>query len=390
MKKIYIKILALTLIYGILYGVLGEILYTLLAEKISGVLLVMFYFGIMALGLMVILTGVTSREYCPGKIRPKPLKLIIFMLCVCLGSMLLEFLYELEPAEKQRQPASLIFVLDDSGSMEQSDPTHQRIKAVSQVMEEYEDTFSYAVYLFADDYYRARDMKPKSEGNLEDILEPNGGTGIVTVLNGILDDAENGELGQENISVILLSDGDATDEGLLGFGKKNVIKRYKKAAVPVSTIGVGDADESLLQELASETGGSYVGIENASGIREALEAVKTVPASSRNLLKRRNKRHIDFVYAILSVLFLAAIGVGITLVKAESSVTMTYVKKLIPVSLGCVLAGALLMEILMNQAEVFPPVMRVLMCVLFCTTVIEDSADYGNYTGAKYKDKVGV
>ena len=69
---------------------------------------------------------------------------IIFFL-----SMLLEYLYELNPNQKITEPTSYIFVIDESASMSSNDPNGLRYNAISEIMNSPENTLPYMVYAFS-------------------------------------------------------------------------------------------------------------------------------------------------------------------------------------------------------------------------------------------------
>lgn len=377
------KVLLLSLLWGVLYGVAGNVLYSVVCGITGSILFVGIYFLLMAVGVMAVLVA-SARLSVYGKPKGARPKIVAALLVLTLfGGILFEFLYELQGSE--HAPAkSLIFALDDSGSMETNDPKNQRTAAVMEALEGYNASFPYAVYVFADDYACVRKMDKKSAGDLQDAMQSSGGTSIVGVLNGILDDIENGTLQAPNPRVILLSDGYATDAGFFDMNQKEVARRYRSAGIPIGIVGIGDADEKGLEEMAATTGGAYIGIDDVADLGKAM-AEAGVSKSERNLLDVREPVSLDFLYALMRILFLAAIGSLIGLLKEESCEKITNVKKIFPVSVVCSVIGAVLMELLLTLFGVGGAIARLLLSILFCLTLVEAEGAEEGYDDASHK-----
>ena len=389
------KILIFSVVYGIIFWMFGEMVYHILMKVTGGILGVGLYFTVMALGLMGVLLLVAKIDAPTSPNRPKGWKLAVFLLCICVGSVALEALYELQILGKERtflgkgSPSSVIFALDDSGSMCESDPEDMRIQIIPEVLARYGDNVPYAVYSFSTGYERIHDIDSAEELTTS-LLYSDGETEIFAVLDGILRDLESGELKAENPRIVLLSDGFPTDVyDVVGDSYNydtqeeyedayyeavdqvygSLIERYQKKGITISTVGLGQADEQMLRELAEETGGSYA---NAADVSELKEAMVTagISRAERNLLGGRRKTGVEIVYIILHILFLSLIGLGVSMLKTEACERMTYVKKLFGISMGCCIAGAVLMEMLLTLLGLNGTLIRLLMCILFTLTIV--------------------
>ena len=215
-----------SIIAGVIYAILGEILYRSLQSVLLGVILIPIYF----VGLFLFLGGaigglaklVYSRFYSP--IDFKQWIRVFLLMVVC--SIAFEFLYELQFGEEKESSNSYIFVLDNSGSMEENDPQGMRFEAVENLLSEKAEDFKYAVYTFSDSAECIRGMNSKSVGTTYNYGINEGGTAILATLQTLLSDIEEDKLILEDnkTHIILLSDGYATDINF--FNKYKCISYY--------------------------------------------------------------------------------------------------------------------------------------------------------------------
>ena len=108
---------------------------------------------------------------------------IIFFL-----SMLLEYLYELNPNQKITEPTSYIFVIDESASMSSNDPNGLRYNAISEIMNSPENTLPYMVYAFSSESIILRDMGYLTSNEEEIPINCDGATSIRETTLRILQD----------------------------------------------------------------------------------------------------------------------------------------------------------------------------------------------------------
>lgn len=241
-------------------------------------------------------------------------RLFKFLAYIALGlvitfvsAIIFEFLYELNPVQESVEPTSYIFVIDDSGSMTSSDPQQQRYAAIEEIIKDLDQDFPYMIYSFSNDAKIIREMKPVSEGIGEITSESNGGTEIKHTLNKILEDYENKVWYDPDYpKVILLTDGYATD--LRFFSSiKPTLKDYVKNNISISTVGLGNVDTGLMNNIAQTTGGVFIDVDDASDLTEAMKNAALYTAQ-RDLLSERTMSKYNVLFGILRILFLTILG----------------------------------------------------------------------------------
>ena len=216
-------------------------------------------------------------------------------------SLLFEFLYELGK-QKFVEPTSYIFVIDDSGSMQGTDPNYKRVQAIHDIMADSDPDMEYAVYSFTDNLTLLKNMSTWNESDYF-AFNSYGGTDIIGALSGVMDDLESGRIhGGDHPRILLLSDGNS-----YSFGKKDVVKRCRDRGVSISTVSFPRSN-SLLKFLANKTGGIYIDSNNTDKLNEKMEEAVTTSAS-RDLLSFRYVEKSDGLYAFLRILFLIILGV---------------------------------------------------------------------------------
>lgn len=270
--KLDLKLLIATAIAGFVGFLIDQVLYSALSDTMARPVLIALLVLVIALlccgvvWAVVALTDTTDDEFLFLDSRGR----IAAGLAVCavvlfLGTMLLEWIYDHDKAISNGS-SSYIFILDESGSMEGNDPELLRYDAVESAVQALPTDASYAVYMFSDSCISIRDMLPASAGTVSrpaSADETMGGmTEISNALQVVFQDLQSGKLqGCVNPQVILMTDGYATDMGWLRGNA--ILTDYKKAGIPVSTVGLGNVDKSLLEKISSKTGGQFVLVDHA-------------------------------------------------------------------------------------------------------------------------------
>ena len=243
----------------------------------------------------------------PGKMIVAGLISVVVILIV---GILFEFIYELGGKAKFSNPGSYIIVIDDSGSMESSDPGYVRYAAIETILEDTAPDFPYAVYSFNSDVNCIREMAPRSQGGIPASPGIGGGTAIRGTLLKIADDLENGDLKKaKDPKILFLSDGAPTDMGLFRSAKP-IIKAYQKLGVSISTVGLGGgASKSLMKQIAQGTGGVCISVDDVDGLKNGMkEAIENF--SGRDLLTLRIVPEMDILYCIERIVFMGLLGLG--------------------------------------------------------------------------------
>ena len=397
-----IKMLIGSILAGVVFAVIGEILYQGLKGILPRVAVAEIYFvGLfLFLGLAIWLIGKTvySRTY-KGVPMDRWIKVFVIMLVL---AAVLELLYEID--FKAKKEDAYIFVIDCSGSMSEgtydingvnliegpTDPNGLRFNAIDAMLADKPDDFQYAVYLFGSEVVRAREMGPKSDGQAYDRDSAMGGTAIMLSLETLLDDIKKGDvdISDLNVRVVFMSDGYSTDEQNAGRDIYKeivpVLEGYAAEEISVSTVGLLNADDQLMNQIAEKTGGVYVSVDNVDDLEYAMLKAGYL-GYERHLLGYRNSENLNLLYAILRILFITGLGVVIGLEKAaicEKFLDTTAVLKSSVV--GSALAG-ICMEIGMNALKLPPTLIRVLVCVLISFTLLREDLLGQNGSGAEVR-----
>lgn len=377
-----------TAITGAIYFLVGEFLYRTLLNKIPTPLLVGLYFlGLMVFVLIGInIIGTTMPRSSKGY---KDIVLRCLALCVAMlaAGALLELVYEVCFRERVNTPSSYVFALDNSGSMTSNDPENQRYDAIQATLENKKPDFQFAVYTFANSPDLIRPMGPVSDGTEFDLEEPNGGTGIKTIMETMYEDIDSGALNLgKNGKILLFTDGYATDmKPIIGKASLNrVLEKFSNKGISISTVGLGDPDDELMDMIAKKTNGVYVRVEEADLLEEAMkEAIDS--NSDRNLLDYRSKVSFDFLFTLIRFVAVLLLGLLLGLLKMYVCEPFLDTRPLWLTSVICSLIAAACVEFGMNKFGLLPQLMRFFMCVLLAMGTLKTKADYNNDYNDIYK-----
>lgn len=331
-----------SLIAAVIFYFIGELIYSALIDNISSIVFMGVYFA--TFGLILAASLLMTAKLSNLDISAKSLLVsgICILLLLLLG-ILFEFLYELDFGRVEPVRDTYIFAIDNSGSMETNDPDQKRTAAVYQLLENQEESVEFAVYSFGDTVEKVRDMASVVEGVGDFAVSPNGGTPIVGVLTKIMEDMESAVLPyDEGCQVILLTDGYATDNGFFGLEINNILKKFNKKKVSISTVGLGDVDERFLSDISGKTGGLSVTTDNVEALGSAMASVVRTTNAERNLLSARAQVNMNFLYMIMRIVFVTIMGVifiGIKIAMTDESVntSMIIISSLIACFLGAVI-----------------------------------------------------
>ena len=229
--------------------------------------------------------------------------------------------------------------------MTESDPAGRRYDCIEEILRDKEDSFPYMIYGFADEPYIMREMAPKSEGMEPVESEDYGGTSISGTLTQVINDYDNGVWdGGDAPRVILLTDGYATDI-ILGWELNDSLERFAGKGISVSCVGLGDVDRELMEKIASETEGVFIDVADVSQLSEAMKSAATQHKDvDRDLISKRSSGN-GILYGIMRIAFLVILGGVLGLIKYIAYGDRDSFGKLVLITLGASLVGALLMEV---------------------------------------------
>lgn len=367
MKKFSFDLLPLfmSLLFSGLWVFLGGLIYSYCLGAIWTPLLIAIYVTGLALSLFlaIVVSNILGKNAKPSSSAYT--KTLITIGAIFLCTMLFEFLYELEPQKvKNTKPTSYIFLIDDSGSMSGNDPDLLRNDAIYDVLQDCNRNFPYAVYSFDDSCKQISPIAPASSASKKNYGFSNGGGGtdIIGAIEYVLNDIKNGRL-QAGAAprILLLSDGLSPD-----FNYNTIISECQSRNVSISTVGFGSADKYLLENIANDTNGAFVWVEDINNITNAMSSVASSYLNqSRNLLSYRPELSYSFWYGLLRTVFMLILGAGFILIKVF--MFSTFDEKNIALYTFIVLAvlGATCLEVGINALGFLPIYMRTVMCVSF-------------------------
>lgn len=377
-RKPYIPSLVLTLVYGVIYYFLGELIVKNLFDAIWNPLAVAVYMVAFAVPLILILLLIARGSgKLFGEIGGYFAISAIMLVILFAVTLLLEFLYELEGVLITNKPTSYVFVIDDSSSMYSADPHNERVSAIFEIMKD--EDIPYAVYRFTDEAELIRGMDVyKGDEILK--FKSGGETDVLQSLNMVISDLESGRLnGGSKPRVLLLSDGDSAGSKL-----DEVSEKYNDLRISISAVGFGDVDDSLLVSITSGTGGVYIRSDDLRKLRNDMKKSINL-VSERTLLTPRRKVRGNVLYMILRILFLTIIGVIIGLIKKNGAFGTEDTKPILLSSSVQGFIAAILCEFLV---DVKAGVARMAVVILWAIMIVREE-EYHNRFGSQNGNRYG-
>jgi Ca-activated chloride channel homolog len=256
--------------------------------------------------------------------------LALFLLA--LGALLVGFARPSVNRLADREEATIVLVIDVSGSMQAEDVEPTRLEAAQQVVREFmkdlPERFQVGVVAFSETAEVAAPASTDRQLAIDaiDYLYPQRGTAIGDgIARGVevARAAEAGQAGTERpAAILLLSDGSQTEGILLPLEGAARAKSFK---IPVYTIALGTPegvvefnrfggtriipvppDPATLRQIAAQTGGSFYEAETVGDLREAYEQMGSLVSK----VERKQEVTYAFVAGGL-VLLLAAAAIAV-------------------------------------------------------------------------------
>lgn len=360
---------------GFIYQSIQEDLWSPLA---IGIAFVVFYL-VVAL-VVFVYSCINGNQVNSSNGIPKNIIFMVIALFVVLVSgTVFEYIYEMNffgESSVYTQPTSYVFILDNSDSMNSSDPDDLKYEAINDIISSQNYDFSYAIYSFNDTMTCQREMAPKSQGVGKIDIENFGQTYIKTTLEKLLKEYDNGDIkgAGKAPKFLLLSDGAASD--ITSYSDINsILNDYSDHSIAISTVGLGNADDELLQRIADRTGGVYIGIDEADQLENAMTTaiMKAGDRYNRTFFTYRYVPSMDFLYAIMRIVFTAILGflISASMLFAtgkEDDVFLIIISSFIT----SVLAGFIL-ELGINMFELDSEIMTIVYMLLVAATFINSA-----------------
>ena len=354
---------------GFVLWLLCDFMYGIHSSEWSSPVLIGLLFSLLAVGVSAAVFTVSRlRDTFRIFLFPNVLPIVPALIFLLFASgALFQWLYSLDMKLSPIMPTSYLFIIDDSGSMTQSDQDGQRYQAVRTVLDGVGDDFPFAVYNFATSPVVLRKMAPKSEGIGELSGFSDGLTDIPAALDLVLQEyRSSGWSGGNSPRAILLTDGENTgsDERI-----ESLLKEYQREGISISTVGLGNGvNTRLLENIAQSTGGVFISVDQASSLNEAMKSAVYLSAG-RNLISARRMGN-PLIYGTMRVVFLLILGLVL-----QSAIVLSYggpdkIWRGIGCSMIPTALGALMMEIF---SLLLPEsLLRFLLWGLFALTFVQE------------------
>ena len=287
-----IGVIPASIVAGIIAWFLGSILYSAMLDSIPRPVVIGIVFTVLYLFILiaVVLVSVIQRQF-QGNAVTLLISFLAGALVVFLLAALFQFIYGLDFKTNISGPSSYVFIIDDSGSTSGSDPDQLRYKAIDDVLQGEDAGMPYMVYSFSDSTVIVRDMGPAAAGEQPLQGQNLGGTMIKGALETAIRDYRNGvwDAGGDKPKVVLLTDGYASDIGF--FSRIDyLLDEYVEEGISISIVGLGNADEKLMKQIAEATGGVYVGVADAKDLSNAMVSAASIAGTVHHIVRNTDWR----------------------------------------------------------------------------------------------------
>ncbi len=158
-----------------------------------------------------------------------------------------------------------VFLIDNSDSMSHpslgNDVANVRFDVVEQTVNSQSFNVPWYVYIFGTDVSLEADRDSNSNGqlSLNRYSATDGETYLMSAIDEIVNDVSNKNVAT---NIIVLTDGEPNDEDIYD----NVVKKCVDNNVHVSCVGFGDADEAFMEKLATDTLGAWAFCDDVSNL----------------------------------------------------------------------------------------------------------------------------
>lgn len=375
-KRFSIKMVAGSILAGLIYGLAGELIYKNLELPVPHIIIVMLYFTgmFLFLGIVVYFIGKAGNYQSYAPVNKK--QWVVAFILMVFFSLLFEFLYSnISFKAKWQDFSSYIFIIDSSGSMNETDPEGMCYQAVDKLLGNKDAEFEYAIYKFSDSTELAREMAPIDNDIKKLEIVNEGGTQIANALETVLKDIQSGKMVLGNDPrVILLSDGQATDVDSSNMDRYNrTLEQFKEQGITISTVGMThEADTNLLMHTAKSTGGMFASVDKVEQLEQEMEQMVEEVKEERSLLKANTGNNVNWFFAVLRIFFIICLGIIIAVEKAVLCERFLNTNTILSSSItGSVLAG-IFMEAGMDFLSLSPGIVRIISCMLAAFTLLHE------------------
>ncbi|RJE89639.1 VWA domain-containing protein [Paenibacillus sp. 1011MAR3C5] len=318
-RKINMLLLLFSLIGAAVGFAIGEVVLRALPETWPSYVIIGVYFGILALsvGLFCLIAELMSPSLNGHSWRQRytdlSWKLLVpatLVLLFVVGGAL-QFVYGLEFGGTKKI-RDIVLVIDNSGSMTETDPNNDRYKAAKSLIAEMDKDKRVAIVSFANSAQLIQPMvnvgassQKSAVYDVIDAIEPTEeGTNFYSALTEALRviQADRGTM------VIFMSD---------GFSDSNITEQmdqFRSKGIALHTIGLKigyDQGTLLLRDMAESTGGTYYDVEQSDGLSTAFRSIY-LTIDNRSLLSiNPNALEEPTIYKGIRLLSFVLIGLAL-------------------------------------------------------------------------------
>lgn len=270
------------------------------------------FFAITCLVVFVIsnLTLTYRADVISGRRQKGRVVLYILVGMLLIGMFMFgaEYLYEKNLQKGSKGTGTYVFLIDNSGSMDISDPYESRYSVIKELLGDKSAKTQYTVYTFESDVDLQVPMQTVGEGFPSRYPSATGGTALKAGLERVISDCEQGVWSAENgATLILITDGDPGDFSDI-YDISTILDRYVKQDIKMGIVGVIGANNDLMRKITTYTGGTFTDISDASLMTEAVTHVSGSAGRTRDLLGERDAVQMNWLYTMIRILAVALAG----------------------------------------------------------------------------------
>ena len=144
-------------------------------------------------------------------------------------------------------------------------------------------------------------------------------------------------------------------------------------------------DTDLMQQIADTTDGTFLQVEDAALLKNAMENAAVQYSEERNLLSVRSKQEKDWLYALMRIAFLTILGIGIGVLMIIASTKEDDVCLIAVSSAVKGFLGGLVMEIGTQVVGLSDSVMWLVLWILIAILFsnVDKGLDRGGFHGSQ-------
>ncbi|MEC0089541.1 vWA domain-containing protein [Paenibacillus macquariensis] len=324
-RKINLLMLLFSVIGGAIGCVIGEVILNRLYGDWPTIVVIGLYCGVVALSIAIMcliaemidprLNGPSWRQRYVGtswKLLVPASLVMVFMV-----GLILELLYGLNIGTV-KPVKDIVFVIDNSGSMRETDPNNGRYEAAKSLVGQMDKDKRVAVIEFSTEakliqpFVTVKDAATKDEvyATIDRLQATDGGTDIALALKESMQHINDQQLGNRGTMVILLSDG-FSDMDL-----NTVLADYEQQGIVINTVGmsaVSSDGSRLLNDIANRTNGEFIDVDNVDNLSLAFQQIYDRIGNRTLLTERTGPMHDSTYYSVFRIIAIMAIGAAIGL-----------------------------------------------------------------------------